>query len=86
MLQSIKSKLFEWSRHPYARFLALFLLFMALYCLQRFSLEFVRVDYVPVVGPFSVTHIACFVAVSVSTYLMLRGLGCTAPVCRGATL
>ena len=64
----------------------LFLLYVNLYCFKRFTIEFLRGDYNPVVGPFSVTHIACFILFFVSSALMLRGLRLTAPVRRGVTL
>jgi phosphatidylglycerol:prolipoprotein diacylglycerol transferase len=56
----------------------LFLLYVELYCLKRFSVEFLRHSH-PVIGPFTLAHIACLVIFVISTALMLRGLRSTAP-------
>lgn len=56
----------------------LFLLYVDLYCLKRFSIEFLRHSD-PVIGPFTLAHIACFVVFLISTVLMLRGLRLMAP-------
>jgi len=57
----------------------LFLLYVDLYCLKRFSIEFLRGDAMPVIGSFTLTQIACLVVFLLSTALMLRGLRSTAP-------
>jgi prolipoprotein diacylglyceryltransferase len=51
----------------------LFLLYVELYSLKRFSLEFLRADAEPVMGPFTVTHFLCgAIIVLVGGYLVIR--------------
>ncbi|MBL7065058.1 MAG: prolipoprotein diacylglyceryl transferase [Anaerolineae bacterium] len=57
----------------------LFLLYVDLYCLKRFTVEFLRDTPPPLIGPFTLAHIACFVGFLLSTALMLRNLRSTAP-------
>ncbi len=57
----------------------LFLLYVDLYCLKRFTIEFLRGYSEPVMGLFTLAHIVCFVVFLVSTALMLWGLRSMAP-------
>jgi len=52
----------------------IFLLYVDLYTLKRFSIEFLRGDSVPLIGPFSLAHLVCSLGFSVSTALMLWNL------------
>jgi prolipoprotein diacylglyceryltransferase len=54
-----------WS--TYGRFLTLY---VELFCIQRFAIEFLRADTVPVLGPLSTTHIACL-----AIFLAVAGWG-----------
>jgi phosphatidylglycerol:prolipoprotein diacylglycerol transferase len=56
---------------PFAGFL--FLLYVELYCLQRFYFEFWRANMPPLVGPLTWTHLYCAVGIGLSTWLMVRG-------------
>ena len=64
----------------------LFLLYVDLYCLKRFSIEFLRGDAVAVIGPFALAHITCFVVFLLSTAFMIQGLRSTAPSSQKAVL
>ena len=50
----------------------LFLLYVELYSIKRFSLEFLRADAEPVMGPLTVTHILCG-AITIITLVILTG-------------
>lgn len=51
----------------------LFLLYVELYSLKRFGLEFLRADAKPVLGPFTVTHFLCAaIIVLAGGYLVIR--------------
>jgi phosphatidylglycerol:prolipoprotein diacylglycerol transferase len=51
----------------------LFLLYVELYTLKRFSLEFLRADARPVWGPFTVTHLLCgAIIATVTLYITHR--------------
>lgn len=57
---------------PFSGFL--FLLYVALYCVQRFLVEFGRADMPPLVGPFTWIHLYCAVGFALATWLMARNL------------
>jgi len=50
----------------------LFLLYVELYSLKRFILEFLRADAEPVLGPLTVTHVLCGV-ITIITLVILTG-------------
>ena len=51
-----------------------FLLYVELYSLKRFSIEFIRGDSLPLLGPFTVNHIICLLVFIVCVVIMLRKL------------
>lgn len=52
----------------------LFLVYVELYCLQRFFFEFWRANVQVLFGPFTWTHLYCAIGVVVATTAMVRGL------------
>lgn len=58
---------------PFAGFL--FLLYLNLYCLKRFVLEFLRGDGIPLLGPVTWVHTYTVVTFLASTVLIARSLG-----------
>ena len=51
----------------------IFLLYIDLYTLKRFGVEFLRGDARPLVGPFTLVHLACLTGFVVATALIWRG-------------
>ena len=51
-----------------------FILYLALYCIQRFFFEFWRADMPYLAGSFTWTHLYCIVAVILATWGIARGL------------
>jgi phosphatidylglycerol:prolipoprotein diacylglycerol transferase len=51
----------------------LFLLYVQLYCWQRFFFEFWRANMPPLAGPLTWTHLYCAIGIGISSWLMLRG-------------
>ena len=51
----------------------IFLLYIDLYTLKRFGVEFLRGDARPLVGPFTLVHLACLAGFVVATALIWRG-------------
>ncbi len=47
-----------------------FLLYVLLFCLERFAVEFFRADWVALVGPFSAVHVGMFAGMCVSAALI----------------
>lgn len=52
----------------------LFLLYVALYCLQRFVVEFGRADMPSLVGPLTWIHLYCAAGFALATWLVVRNL------------
>lgn len=50
----------------------LFLLYVELYSIKRFILEFLRADAEPVLGPFTVTHLLCGVIIVGTTLYLVK--------------
>jgi prolipoprotein diacylglyceryltransferase len=57
---------------PFSGFL--FLLYVELYCLGRIYFEFWRDDMYPWIGPFTYTHLYCFLGILFATWAIGRGL------------
>ncbi len=51
-----------------------FLLYVELYCAQRFYFEFWRADMPQLLGPFTWTHLYCVIGIGLSTWGIARGL------------
>ena len=50
-----------------------FLLYVQLYCIQRFYFEFWRVEMPMFIDPFTWTHVYCVVGIGLATWFMVRG-------------
>jgi phosphatidylglycerol:prolipoprotein diacylglycerol transferase len=57
----------------------LILLYLILYCLKRFSLEFLRGDAIPLLGPVSWVHLYTVAAIALALALIVRYLNHPAP-------
>ncbi|MBN1814202.1 MAG: prolipoprotein diacylglyceryl transferase [Anaerolineae bacterium] len=57
---------------PFGGFL--FLLYVELYCIQRFFFEFWRADMPYLVAPFTWTHLYCVIAIALATWQIVRKL------------